>query len=94
MGFKPLLSFRGTTIARAFILNAILIGITTALTIEVRRTVSENRYTKDFPDIPHKALATAFASILIGLTAYLILRILFGSGGGMLAPIKPYPHLF
>jgi len=94
MGFKPLLSFRGTTIARAFILNAILIGITTALTIEVRRTVSENRYTKDFPDIPHKVLATAFASILIGLTAYLILRILFGSGGGMLAPIKPYPHLF
>ena len=94
MGFKPLLSFRGTTIARAFLLNAILIGITTALTIEVRRTVNENRYTKDFPDVPHKVLATAFASILIGLTAYLSLRILFGSGGGMLAPIKPYPEFF
>ena len=94
MGFKPLLSFRGTTIARAFLLNAILIGITTALTIEVRRTVNENRYTKDFPDVPHKVLATAFASTLIGLTAYIFLRILFGSGGGMLAPIKPYPHLF
>ena len=90
MGFKPLLPFRGTTIARAFLLNAILIGITTALTIEVRRTVNENRYTKDFPDVPHKVLATAFASILIGLIAYIVLRIIFGAGGGMLAPNKPY----
>jgi len=90
MKFKPLLPFRGTTIARAFILNAILIGITTALTIEVRRTVNENRYTKDFPDVPHKVLATALASILIGLTAYIVLRIIFGAGGGMLAPNKPY----
>ena len=90
MGFKPLLSYRGTTIARAFLLNAILIGVTTAFTIEVRRTVNESRYTKDFPDIPHKVLATAFASTLIGLTAYILLRILFGTGGGMLAPTKPY----
>ena len=90
MRFKPLINFRGTTIARAFILNAILIGITTALTIEVRRTVDESRYTKDFPDIPHKVLVTAFASILIGLTAYIVLRIIFGAGGGMLAPNKPY----
>jgi hypothetical protein len=94
MRFKPLINFRGTTIARAFLLNAILIGITTAFTIEVRRTVNESRYTKDFPDVPHKVLATALASILIGLTSYVFLRILFGSGGGMLAPIKPYPHLF
>ena len=94
MGFKPLLSFRGTTIARAFLLNAILIGITTAFTIEVRRTVNESQYTKDFPDIPHKVLATAFASTLIGLTAYIFLRILFGTGGGMLAPTKPYPSFF
>ena len=90
MGFKPLLPFRGTTIARAFLLNALLIGITTAFTIEVRRTINESQYTKDFPDIPHKVLATAFASTLIGLTAYILLRILFGTGGWMLAPIKPY----
>jgi len=94
MGFKPLINFRGTTIARAFILNAILIGITTALTIEVRRTVNENRYTKDFPDIPHKVLATALASILIGLLAYICLRLIFGAGGGMLAPNKPRPEFF
>ena len=91
MGFKPLINFRGTTIARAFVLNAILVGITTALTIEVRKIVDENRYTKDFPDRPHKVLATAIASIMIGLTAYILLRIIFGAGGGMLAPLKPYP---
>jgi hypothetical protein len=94
MGFKPLINFRGTTIARAFLLNAILIGITTALTIEVRRTVNENHYTKDFPDRPHKVLATALASILIGLIAYIFLRLIFGAGGGMLAPNKPRSEFF
>lgn len=91
MGFKPLLPFRPTTIARAFLLNAILVGITTAFTIEVRRIINESEYAKDFPDIPHKVLVTAFASTLIGLISYIFLRLLFGTGGGMLAPTKPYP---
>ena len=92
MKFRPLISFRGTTMARAFLLNAILIGITTALTIEVRKIVDENRYTKDFPDRPHKVVAVAIISILIGLCGYLFLRAVFGAGGGMLAPHKPYTH--
>jgi hypothetical protein len=90
MKFKPLISFRGTTMARAFLLNAVLIGITTALTIEVRKVIGEHQYTKVFPDRPHKIIATATASILIGLFAYITMRILFGSGGSMLAPNKPY----
>lgn len=94
MTFKPLVSFRGTTIAKAFLLNAILIGFTTALTIEIRRTLDKNHYTKDLPDIPHKILATVVASVAIGLTSYVLLRFVFGAGGGMLAPIKPYPSFF
>jgi hypothetical protein len=94
MRFKPLINFRGTTIARTFLLNAILVGITTALTIEVRRIVDENRYTKDFPDRPHKVFGTTIASILIGLSAYTLIRFILGFGGGMLAPIKPYPEFF
>jgi len=90
MKFKPLIPFRGTTMAKAFLLNAILIGVTTALTIEVRKIINEHQYTKDFPDRPHKVIATALASILIGLSAYTVMRILFGSGGSMLAPKKPY----
>lgn len=92
MVFKPLLSFRATNIARAFILNAIIIGITTAFTIEIRRILDENQYTKYFPDRPHKMIATALASIIIGLVVYMLLRLLFGSGGGMLAPPRLYPR--
>jgi hypothetical protein len=94
MTFKPLISFRGTTMAKAFLLNAVLIGITTALTIEVRRTLDKHRYTKDFPDKPHKIIATATASVIIGLLSYTLLRFIFGTGGGMLAPTKPYPRFF
>ena len=74
MAFKPLINFRGTTIARAFLINAFLIGITTALTIEV--------------------MATAFASVIYALTAYIIARFIFGSGGGMLAMKTRYPTFF
>jgi hypothetical protein len=94
MRFKPLINFRGTTIARAFLLNAVLVGVTTALTIEVRRIVDENRFTRDFPDRPHKVFGTTIASILIGLSAYTMLRFILGAGGGMLAPKKPYPGFF
>jgi len=42
------------------------------------------------PDRPHKVLVTATASLLFTLTAYYIARVLFGVGGGMLAPSKAY----
>jgi hypothetical protein len=94
MIFKPLFPFRSTTIARAFIINAILTGLITALTIEARRVLDLNKYTKDFPDRPHKLIFTALASILIGLLAYTLLRTLFGSGGGMLTSSHPYKSFF
>ena len=90
MAFKPVFNFRATTIFRAFFLNALLIGVTTALTIEVRRIFDTNPYTKDLPDRPHKLIATAFASITIGVLGYITCRYLFGLGGGMLAPLYPY----
>ena len=92
MAFKPVINYRPTTIGRAFLLNAIFIGLTTAFTIEARRIFNTNPYTKELPDRPHKLAATVLASICIGFTAYLLCRILFGLGGGMLAPIKPYTH--
>jgi len=94
MTFKPPFPFRSTTIARAFIINAILVGLTTALTIEVRRTLDQSNYTKDFPDRPHKLIFTALASIFIGLSSYILLRALFGSGGGMLTTSRPYKSFF
>ena len=91
MGFRPLFSVRATTMMRAFFLNALLIGVTTAFTIEVRRIFNENKYTKDLPDRPHKLAATTVVSIAIGFISYMTLRWLFGFGGGMLAPLKAYP---
>ena len=94
MTFRPIFPFRPTTIARAFILSSLLIAITTALTIEVRRVIDERQYTKELPDVPHKVLITTFISMIIGFTSYLIIRALFGLGGGMLAPKKHYPYFF
>lgn len=94
MTFRSVFPFRPTTIARAFILSSLLIAITTALTIEVRRIIDERQYTKELPDIPHKVLITTFVSMIIGFTSYLIIRALFGLGGGMLAPKKRYPYFF
>ena len=90
MGFKPIINIRPTTILKAFFLNALLIGATTALTIEVRRLFDTNPYTKDLPDRPHKLAATALVSVMITFCGYIIYRYLFGLGGGMLAPMKPY----
>ena len=90
MKFKPLINFRGTTIARAFFINALLIAITTALTIEVRRIIQHHKYTKELPDRPHKVVVTALASLIIGLIAYYGARVIFGIGGGMLAPSNAY----
>ncbi len=92
MAFKPVFNFRAITILRAFFLNALLIGVTTALTIEVRRIFDTNPFTKDLPDRPHKLVATAMASVTIGFAGYVICRYLFGLGGGMLAPFKPYKN--
>ena len=80
--------------ARAFILNAILVGITTVLTIEVRKIVDENKYTKGFPDRPHKVFITTIFSVLIGILSYTIIRFVFGAGGGMLAPFKNLIQIF
>ncbi len=93
MGFEPLINLRPNTILKAFILNAILTGIITAFTIEIRRILDENKYTKDFPDRPHKLGATMVISMMIGFITYLLCRYFFGLGEGMIGP-KNSPHKF
>ena len=88
MPFKPIFNLRPTTIMKAFFLNALLIGIISALTIETRSILNEHAYTKDLPDRPHKVIVTTLASVTIGFFAYILCRYLFGLGGGMLAPKK------
>ena len=90
--FKPLLEFRPKTIFSAFIINALLIAIINVLTIEVRSNIDKNEYTKEFPIYPHKIFFTTLASFFIALFTYISVRLLFGTGGGMLGPEKTYKN--
>lgn len=92
--FKPIFSFRPTTILKAFIINALLGAIITAFTIEVRKIIDEHEYIKYFPDRPHKLFFTTIVSFLIAFTTFTIFRFIFGAGGGMLSSKIPYPKLF
>jgi len=93
MSFSPLINLQPTTIKKAFLLNAILTAIITAFTIELRRLLDEHKYSKHFPDRPHKLIITIIVSILIGLIAYIGCRFIFGLGAGMLS-IKNPPRRF
>ena len=93
MAFKPIYKFRGTTIRRAFIINAFLLAIITAVTVEIRRMLDERAYTKLWPDRPHKLLATITFSFGIGLASYIFLRLLSGTGESMMEG-KPLKHFW
>jgi hypothetical protein len=84
MTFKPIYNFRGTNIKRAFIINALLAAIISAFTVEIRRIVDEHKYTKMLPNRPHKIAITLAFSFTIGLTSYMLLRVLFGTGESMM----------
>ena len=46
------------------------------------------------PDIPHKFIATIFISSTAGFVAYMFSRIIFGTGEGLIEPVKMHPTLF
>ena len=94
MSFSPLIDLKPTTIKKAFLLNAILTAIITGFTIELRRILDENEYSKYLSDRPHKLLITIIISVLIGLIAYISCRFVFGLGDGMLSLKNPPRYFF
>jgi len=92
MAFKPVYKFRGTTIWRAFIINAFLAALIAASTVEVRRILDESQYTKMFPDRPHKVMITIACAFGIGIIAYVFLRTLLGTGESLMegTPLKHF----
>ena len=84
MAFKPVYKFRGTTIWRAFIINAFLAALIVASTVEIRRILDESQYTKLLPDRPHKVVITIVCSFCIGIGAYVFLRTLLGTGESLM----------
>jgi hypothetical protein len=85
--YKPVVDLRPTTILKAFTLNSILLGIITALTIEVRTQLDRRK------SETQKVITTAVISMFISFFAYLLCRYLFGLGEGMLAS-PPWKSFF
>ena len=92
--FRPLFEFRGTTMWKAWVINSIILGLISAFTIEIRRILDEHQYISLLPDIPHKFIATILISSTAGFIAYMLSRIIFGTGEGLMEPIKMHPTLF
>ena len=92
--FRPLFEFRGTTMWKAWVINSIILGLISAFTIEIRRILDEHEFVSMLPDIPHKFCATIVISSLGGFTAYTLSRLIFGTGEGLIEPVKMNPMLF
>jgi len=74
---------RSTTIGRAFFLNALILAIIAAASIELRRFIEERIETKKLTRTI-KMLLTTSGSFIIGILTYLIIRIIFGYGDGLI----------
>ena len=94
ISYTPLFKFRGTTMWKAWVINAIIIGIISGFTVEIRDYMDEHDYTVFLPDFPHKLFATVLISSLAGFITFFLSRIIFGTGEGMMEPIKMHPTLF
>uniref|UniRef100_A0A6C0KCK8 Uncharacterized protein n=1 Tax=viral metagenome TaxID=1070528 RepID=A0A6C0KCK8_9ZZZZ len=92
--FTPLYEFRGTTMWKAWVINCIILGLISAFTIEIRRIMDEHQYISMLPDIPHKFIATILISSTAGFITYMLSRIIFGTGEGLIEPVKMHPTLF
>ena len=89
MRTHEIFQFREKTIFRTFLLSALLIGITTALTIEFRRWMESRERHHYIYSEADKMLFTILTSIFITFSALTLIRFLFGYGTSMLASKKP-----
>tara|TARA_Y100000590_G_C15686507_1_gene1001841 strand:- start:79 stop:333 length:255 start_codon:yes stop_codon:yes gene_type:complete len=75
---------RATTITRAFVLNAIVLSVIAAFSIELRDMLDDMERTKGLSDI-QKLLITMLGTFFIGIIIYFVCRFFFGLGEGMMA---------
>lgn len=90
MNFKPLIDLRGTTMIRAFILNALVTAAIAALAIEFRYLLDEQEETKQLSRT-EKALIIMLVTFLHGLVIYIVVRYILGFGDGLLTKGPQYP---
>ena len=94
MNFPLIKTFKATSYFKAFILNALVAGIITALAIELRLQLEVNtsNYYKFWVNVynvkklkeSHKLIVSFFITFIVALVAYHSFFILFLYGGGQL----------
>jgi hypothetical protein len=94
MNFPLIKTFKATSYFKAFILNALVAGIITALAIELRLQLEVNtsNYYKFWVNVynvkklkeSHKLIVSFFITFIVALVAYHSFFILFLFGGGQL----------
>lgn len=84
MVFRPLIDMRATTISKAFFLNAIVLAAIATASIELRRYIDIRKETRGLSKTK-KFIITMIGTFLIGILIYVIFRIVFGFGEGLLA---------
>ena len=83
MKFKPLLPFRTTTIPKTFIINSLVLSVIAALSIELRQYLDIRAETKGLTEL-QKLYITMFGTFIMGLIIYVVCRLFFGFGEGMM----------
>jgi len=79
-----ILNLRATTIAKAFILNAVVLAIIAACSIELRNYLDVRKETKGLTRFQKMGI-TMVGTFIIGIFVYVMARLLLGFGEGLLA---------
>lgn len=83
--FRPLFWLRATTYWKAFILGALVIAVSTTISLRLRDYLVEKGWNETA-----KSFVTGLVTAAAAFITYYILHIFCGFGGGMLA--DPLPH--
>lgn len=92
--FRPLFEFRGTVLWKAWLINSIILGIISGITVEIRNYMDKYDYDRFLPDFKQKLIVTIIISSLAAFITFFLSRIIFGTGEGMMEPSKMHPTLF
>ena len=84
MTFRPLIDLRSTTIRKAFLLNAIVLAAVATVSVELRRYLDVKKETKGLTEVQKMGL-TMIGTFVIGILIYILTRLIFGYGEGLLA---------
>jgi len=85
MNWKPFIKFREETIFKAFLLSSLVLGLQLGFTMYFQRGLDkyEDNNLHGLSEL-QKAIIVILATILFSFISFVILRVLFGWGQGLL----------